>query len=748
MTARLELALDLLKPEQWRRFEQFASPFLVNEFPGLIDMAAPAGDGGRDAEVFALKDDPTLYFQYSVRPDWETKIRETVKRLNQTFPGAQLLVYVSPKRIGADADELKAELRKNHRLHLEIRDRSYFTVRFGQSRSTEIASEELAQEIVDPVLPSQLAPQGKAQALNSSETRAAHLFLMLQLKDDTGEKGLTKLSFEAVVRSILASTDADHRMGRKELMGQVKAILAGHAEQHIEELTSSALVRLVRREMIRSYPKEDSFCLSFEEAKKMRERLAGCALEAQVLDQAIEDAASEILGNEESTPKDIEKIRLRVRRVLESCLYLRAEAFAQAVLKGRVSDFALDHLHELVLKDLSSTPAAKGSHEGNPGLLQETIARVLNNNSTPDYEYLKGLADAYTLMAFLSLTPDVQTAMQKIFSYGEIWLDTTIILPMLAEELLEDSQGRIQTILGLTRQAGNDLFTTTGVLEELASHIRRAITYTHVPSSRWEGSIPFIFEAYVRAGRDPNAFTSWAENFIGDVRPVEDLGAYLEERFGIRTHDLTEEVESADITLRSTLDNIWQEWHEMRRTRHAQLQHARELDPLTVLRLAKHDTESYLGVVQRRTTETSSPLGYKSWWLTFDSYATRVEEALRKHDIQPPASPVMSIDFLSQYLSLGPVRARVSIHEIRRLPVAIEPRLVAFLTPELLEQAKQIRLSLAGLPERVISRRVRDHLDAERRKRGPISERGTHTFFDEISDLELQTGGTVSSDGE
>lgn len=153
-------------------------------------------------------------------------------------------------------------------------------------------------------------------------------------------------------------------------------------------------------------------------------------------------------------------------------------------------------------------------------------------------------------------------------------------------------------------------------------------------------------------------------------------------------------------------------------------------------------------MVERRTVETNSPLGYKSWWLTFDSYAMRVEDALRKHGIQPPPSPVMSIDFLSQYLSLGPVRARVSIHDIRRLPVAIEPRLVAFLTPELLEQAKQVRLSLAGLPERVISRRVRDHLDAERRKRGPISERGTNTVFDEISDLELQSGGTVFNNGE
>jgi hypothetical protein len=100
---------------------------------------------------------------------------------------------------------------------------------------------------------------------------------------------------------------------------------------------------------------------------------------------------------------------------------------------------------------------------------------------------------------------------------------------------------------------------------------------------------------------------------------------------------------------------------------------------------------------------------------------------------------VLSIDFLSQYLSLGPVRGKVPKQEIQQLPLAVRPRLVAFLTPELLDEAKQFRLSLVGLPERVIARRVRDHLDAERRKRGPLSQRGTDTVFDEIDDLELHS---------
>jgi len=290
MTARLELALELLKPTEWRRFEQFASSFLVNEFPGLLDMSAASGDGGRDAEVFSLTDDPTQFFQYSVTPDWPQKIRETAKRLNETHPSAQVLVYASPKRIGAEADSLKQELRKLYRLHLEVRDRHYFTVRYSSSSTTEAASERLAADIVDPYLASKGVNGTKSSTLTSSETRAAHLFLMLQLKDDTGEKGLTKLSFEAVVRSILAYTDLDHRIGRTTLLGLSKQLLSGLSGARVEELTLAALARLVKRQVVRVHQRDDTVCLSFEEATKVHEHLATCELDESALDEQVEIA--------------------------------------------------------------------------------------------------------------------------------------------------------------------------------------------------------------------------------------------------------------------------------------------------------------------------------------------------------------------------------------------------------------------------------------------------------------------------
>ena len=92
------------------------------------------------------------------------------------------------------------------------------------------------------------------------------------------------------------------------------------------------------------------------------------------------------------------------------------------------------------------------------------IGEILSSSSEAIQEYLKILADAYTLMAFLRETPDVQSAVQKIFSYGEIWLDTSLILPLLAEELFREGEGKFQQILKVATDAGLKFFVTSGVL--------------------------------------------------------------------------------------------------------------------------------------------------------------------------------------------------------------------------------------------------------------------------------------------
>lgn len=67
--ARLKLALDRLEAEHWSRFEQFASEFLVTDYPKLRTVASASGDQGRDAEIFSPDGLPSVVLQYSVSKD-------------------------------------------------------------------------------------------------------------------------------------------------------------------------------------------------------------------------------------------------------------------------------------------------------------------------------------------------------------------------------------------------------------------------------------------------------------------------------------------------------------------------------------------------------------------------------------------------------------------------------------------------------------------------------------------------------
>jgi hypothetical protein len=63
---RLELALSQIPSTAWEDFEKFASEFLIADFPDLRTMARPAGDKGRDADVFDVDNAGRIKLQYSV----------------------------------------------------------------------------------------------------------------------------------------------------------------------------------------------------------------------------------------------------------------------------------------------------------------------------------------------------------------------------------------------------------------------------------------------------------------------------------------------------------------------------------------------------------------------------------------------------------------------------------------------------------------------------------------------------------
>jgi len=142
--------------------------------------------------------------QYSVAADWDSKIRRTVKRLKEAFLGQiRILVYATNQRIGADADDLKRELLRDENLYLDPRDQNWFIERVNADSQREQAGEQLAEIIADPFLAGEGVIRSRARALTTVEACTGLLFLTLQWEDDTRDKGLSRLSYEALVKAAL-----------------------------------------------------------------------------------------------------------------------------------------------------------------------------------------------------------------------------------------------------------------------------------------------------------------------------------------------------------------------------------------------------------------------------------------------------------------------------------------------------------------------------------------------------------------
>ncbi|ULH08596.1 hypothetical protein [Alcaligenes faecalis] len=713
---RFELALERLDATNWARFEQFASAFLTKDFPNIRTVASPGGDGGRDAELYSPENEPTVVLQYSVTPNWKQKIRNTAKRVSTTLPNTQELIYVTNQVIGAKADEIRREIRKECKLYLDIRDRSYFLDRYASDAMLEAEAARLSREIVDPYLESKEIIERKAQALSEGESRAALVFLEMQWEDDTRDKGLTRLAFDGLVRTVLRGTTSEIRLSKASILKAVCSILPGQEEAFIRKEAEKAISRLTKR-YIRAYP-NDEYCLTHEEAERIKSRLAETEVRDIALGTAIGETLSQVFTDEELARFPCTDM---ARKSIEQFLLQRGELFVSALERGQ-----LDRLSYDLVKDISKEVWIAETTQRNETLdakLSEAVEKILTAPSIAIRDYLKSLADAYTLLAFLKQTPDVQSAVQKMFSHGEIWLDTSIVLPLIAEDLVDNERQQFRQLIAVARTTGLKLKITDGVLEEVETHTHRSSVCANSKQGEWKSaSIPYLFSYYVSMGRGVQGFTAWLTKFRGNTQPAQDIADFLQHFFGIERQDITQDANRLEERFRTGIKEAWINVHMERRQRYGDV-----IDPNLTLRLAEHDTENYAGVLYRRKQEGASALGFTSWWLTLDHRAFSINKTIANNlGERSFPSPAMSADFLTNYLAFGPLRDKASKSGVKILPVALDAS-ITDLTPELIEIAKRTRENSMDQEEYVIQRQVRDALDMARRRTGRVTERGLQT---------------------
>lgn len=621
----------------------------------------------------------------------------------RNFQDCKLLIYLTNQDIGPEADEIEKKHRVDSGVNLHIWDQAWFLDRGAKSQGSIEAFEYLVSRVAEPLLSARLGGFDTSP-LTEEQEHAALLFLTLQRRDQVQERSLTKLSFESLVLAVLRGTDIEIRKSRDEVRAEIAQLLPSHDPEVLNLHIDSALDRL-KKSRVRYRDSLDEFNLSREERDRIRDGRASLENERRgfvaQLHHEMADAAR-VLGVELGIA-DTDDLEIRVRRVLERFLLERGEAFARSVVTGDPLEFSYDELESLSTSDLAEHSSTSAVRMALPKLVAGTVERLLQVSVPAVSSHLASIADAYTLFAFLRETPNVQRATTKIFGAAEIWLDSSLVLPALADAFAPaDEERRYTAMLRAARNYGCKLYVTDRIVDEILSHLQTCLR-AHRGRQAWSGATPYLLLQYVQAGCDPAAFVTRLEEFRGNRDPHLDLCEYLKQVLGISVANHDDVLDELPESLRWQAQQEWTIAHSERRS---------EISIELAESLGRTDYENFLGVVaRRRRTSRSEHYGHRAWWLTTDSSAERVRSALA--DALPHEkleSPVLDAHFLVSIVNIAPHGTRPR----RPAPLWLDDAMVDVTPAELLSLAEEVRTANHEAPQFLVQRRLRDLLDEMR----------------------------------
>ena len=116
----------------YRQFERLASDVMAAAGYPEIEPIGGTGDGGRDALHTCQHNGETTIFTYSVRSDWQTKIRSDCKRIDELGHTVDRIVFVSAQVMGASQkDKVRNELTNQYGWEIEYFDIERLRVLFS-----------------------------------------------------------------------------------------------------------------------------------------------------------------------------------------------------------------------------------------------------------------------------------------------------------------------------------------------------------------------------------------------------------------------------------------------------------------------------------------------------------------------------------------------------------------------------------------------------------------------------------------
>ena len=670
----VEIALTRVSGDEFEKFINVFLPAIIG--PEYVPLGG-VHDGGADAFLDVSPDcktQPTTYYQASIQENHKSKIRDTIKRLQEVGRTPKTLVYVTAQTIKM-IDKDQVMLTQETDVHIMIRDAKWISAHVNDSNITISAYKNFLQPKLDYL--SKVGGTTFIEKPKHLTSRSVCVFLGQEVERRTSKSKLIDSVSDSLILWALEGTDPDEGIlaTREDLVSKIEDTLPT-TKQFIRTVLDERLKTLSSKgnatgREIRWYKKTDEFCLPYETREIIRsENVNDEHLKAQVL-QEFESRAQEL--TEEVSPRDAAEITLRAIELTFEARGLEVATF----LENAVGEY-----EELLIPDQVDAVLQEAKLAGQEALItKETVLQMIRKafyeSSECERRYFSKLSRTFSLLFSLQVDPRVVEYFQSMSSALVLFIGTDILVRALSERYLQEEDKMTCNMLKMLQDAGSQLVLTQQVVEEVHSHLEntdwefrddfmRTEPYVTIDVARHSRRILIRAYFYAKEHTIPNVGKprGW-ESFISQVCDFNALHnkkdgyrqikKYFIEKFNMKF------MSTADLEAMSPANGF-----------QALVEKLLNVRTLKIRVLAENDARMVFGIYghreKLREDHKANPLGYRTWWLTHE---TLVRKATTDIVEEKGCQYIMRPEFLLNFIALSP-----SMEEVRHTYESVFPSLL------------------------------------------------------------------------
>ena len=637
-------------------FEKFGQALLFQALGMEFEATGGMHDGGQDGFVRSLKGKPSRYVQISTRADYTNKIRQTIRRLNESGRDVAMLTYLTNRQI-ATKDAIEAAIEKETGVSIRIRDKRWITL---QAQSDEDASKIFADSFASQVQ-SALALQGHTtEVYSQSERMSIMSYMEVHSASEPDEHDLLPLAVDSAIYLSLEGTDPDPAVmnfkSENEIISFVEEKFPSVRKRR--DLNIPERIRRLSSKQgsprVRHHRKEGGYALPFDVRSEFSEH-ARLVRNSEV---AFWDSIRERL-REEGVAED------HIEIGLDACRYAIEKTFERQGLNFLASIKGAETSDEIRTFDFIQEKLPSNLDDGAVLPLvdacQTSIRHSFYSPNESEVEHIFRLFKAFSIEFAIKGDSSVASYFGKLVKKLKLYVGTDVIVRALSEECAQPVGRATQNALKMLSQSGAKLYLTEHVLEEAWYHIHSTDIEFRDFYAPWErnaeieevkNSDRILIRAYFYGKLEPAYHAkspgNWDQflSYFGDASwfrdkaHIEDFGTYLRRKFGC-------EFISKD-KIKATLND----------TEVAKLEGLIE-EQKDNAKLAWNDAYQSLYVRHQRREQGDvageSVYGLSNWWLTEEF---KILEALRKVGVRRQLT--MHPQFLMNLFAASPSLSRVS----------------------------------------------------------------------------------------